>query len=221
MSLRCCWRAWPPQRRSRARRGASRNRSPTIPPAIPACSATATTSARPGSTTRMPGRCVPSASRPQVSPVPPDATHVIGKEHFRPLKQNGYGKFALRTLGGTSWQTNVFEKQCAGLSHDRGESADRRVLQHRRSIATRATATCRRITRRGRARRCCRARGRTPTRKSFRSAARVTCAAGARRRAAGRIRTPTSRATTCSRISRSTCSSTAKRSSTAATRTCT
>ena len=56
----------------------------------------------------------PVGEAPEVSPVPPDATHVIGKDHFRPLKQNGYGKFALRTLGGTSWQTNVFEKQCAG-----------------------------------------------------------------------------------------------------------
>ena len=64
--------------------------------------------------TRMPGRCVPSASRPRSRRLPADATHVIGKEHFRPLKQNGYGKFALLTLGGTSWQANVFEKQCAG-----------------------------------------------------------------------------------------------------------
>ncbi len=56
----------------------------------------------------------PVGESPAVGPVPGDATHVIGKEHFRPLKQNGYGKFALRTLGGTSWQANVFEKQCAG-----------------------------------------------------------------------------------------------------------
>ena len=56
----------------------------------------------------------PVGEAPRVSPVPPDATHVIGKEHFRPLKQNGYGKFALLTVGGTSWQPNVFEKQCAG-----------------------------------------------------------------------------------------------------------
>lgn len=56
----------------------------------------------------------PVGEAPEVSPLPPDATHVIGKDHFRPLKQNGYGKFALHTLGGTSWQTNVFEKQCAG-----------------------------------------------------------------------------------------------------------
>lgn len=56
----------------------------------------------------------PAGEPPQVSPVPPDATHVIGKEHFRALKQNGYGKFSLLALGGASWQPNVFEKQCAG-----------------------------------------------------------------------------------------------------------
>lgn len=56
----------------------------------------------------------PVGEAPRVSPAPPDATHVIGKDHFRPLKQNGYGKFALLTVGGTSWQPNVFEKQCAG-----------------------------------------------------------------------------------------------------------
>ena len=43
-----------------------------------------------------------------------EATHVIGKDKFRPLKQNGYGKFSLLALGKTSWQANVFEKQCAG-----------------------------------------------------------------------------------------------------------
>ena len=56
----------------------------------------------------------PVGEPPEVSPFPADATHVIGKEHFRPLQQNGYGKFALRTLGNTSWQPDVFEKQCAG-----------------------------------------------------------------------------------------------------------
>jgi hypothetical protein len=56
----------------------------------------------------------PVGELPEVGQAPADATHVIGKEHFRPLKQNGYGKFALRTLGGAAWQTNVFEKQCAG-----------------------------------------------------------------------------------------------------------
>jgi hypothetical protein len=56
----------------------------------------------------------PVGEAPEVGKVPADATHVIGKEHFRALKQNGYGKFALLTLGGTSWQANVFEKQCAG-----------------------------------------------------------------------------------------------------------
>jgi cytochrome c553 len=56
----------------------------------------------------------PAGEAPPVGPLPPDATHVIGHEHFRPLKQNGYGKFSLLTVGGTSWQPNVFEKQCAG-----------------------------------------------------------------------------------------------------------
>jgi hypothetical protein len=56
----------------------------------------------------------PVGEAPEAGPAPADATHVIGKEHFRPLKQNGYGKFSLLTLGGTSWQPNVFEKQCAG-----------------------------------------------------------------------------------------------------------
>ena len=56
----------------------------------------------------------PVGEPPQVSPVPSGATHVIGKDHFRPLRQNGYGKFSLLTIGGTSWQPNVFEKQCAG-----------------------------------------------------------------------------------------------------------
>jgi hypothetical protein len=39
---------------------------------------------------------------------------VIGRDHFRALKQNGYGRFSLLTIGGTSWQSHVFEKQCAG-----------------------------------------------------------------------------------------------------------
>jgi hypothetical protein len=56
----------------------------------------------------------PVGEAPEVGPVPADATHVIGKDKFRPLKQNGYGKFSLLTLGKTSWQPNVFEKQCAG-----------------------------------------------------------------------------------------------------------
>ena len=56
----------------------------------------------------------PAGEPPEVSPVPADATHVIGKEHFRPLKQSGYGRFALRAFVGTGWQENVFEKQCVG-----------------------------------------------------------------------------------------------------------
>jgi hypothetical protein len=56
----------------------------------------------------------PAGSPPQVSPLPPDATHVIGKDHFRPLKQHGYGRFDLFSVRGAAWQPNVFEKQCAG-----------------------------------------------------------------------------------------------------------
>jgi hypothetical protein len=56
----------------------------------------------------------PAGEAPDVGPLPADASHVIGKDHFRPLKQNGYGKFALLTLGGASWQGSVFEKQCTG-----------------------------------------------------------------------------------------------------------
>ena len=56
----------------------------------------------------------PVGEPPMVSRLPADATHVIGKDHFRPLKQNGYGRFSLYTLGGAAWQTDVFEKQCAG-----------------------------------------------------------------------------------------------------------
>lgn len=56
----------------------------------------------------------PAGEPPQAGPLPPDATHVIGNEHFRALKQNGYGRFALLTVGRTSWQSDVFEKQCAG-----------------------------------------------------------------------------------------------------------
>jgi hypothetical protein len=56
----------------------------------------------------------PAAEPPHVGPVPPDTTHVIGRERFRALQQNGYGKFSLLTIGGATWQSNVFEKQCAG-----------------------------------------------------------------------------------------------------------
>jgi hypothetical protein len=56
----------------------------------------------------------PAGEPPAVAGLPADATHVIGKDRHRALKQNGYGKFALRSLGGATWQTNVFEKQCVG-----------------------------------------------------------------------------------------------------------
>jgi cytochrome c551/c552 len=56
----------------------------------------------------------PAGEPPAVRPIPAEATHVIGSEHFRPLKQSGYGKFALLNLAGGAWQENVFEKQCVG-----------------------------------------------------------------------------------------------------------
>lgn len=51
---------------------------------------------------------------PQAGALPADATHVVGKDHYRPLQQSGYGKLALHSLGGQVWQDNVFEKQCVG-----------------------------------------------------------------------------------------------------------
>jgi hypothetical protein len=56
----------------------------------------------------------PAGEPPGVAALPADATHVIGKDRYRALKQNGYGRFALRSLGGRTWQANVFEKQCVG-----------------------------------------------------------------------------------------------------------
>lgn len=56
----------------------------------------------------------PAGEPPVVASLPPDATHVIGNEHYRALKQNGYGKLSLRSLGGSTWQDNVFEKRCVG-----------------------------------------------------------------------------------------------------------
>jgi hypothetical protein len=56
----------------------------------------------------------PAGEPPVVGPLPADATHVIGRDFFRALKQNGYGKLSLRTIGGNDWQAKVFEKQCAG-----------------------------------------------------------------------------------------------------------
>jgi hypothetical protein len=56
----------------------------------------------------------PAGEPPQTGALPPDATHVIGRDHYRALKQAGYGKFALLSPGGGTWQSNVFEKQCVG-----------------------------------------------------------------------------------------------------------
>jgi hypothetical protein len=56
----------------------------------------------------------PAGESPSVAALPLDATHVIGNEHYRALKQNGYGKLSLRSIGGSRWQENVFERECAG-----------------------------------------------------------------------------------------------------------
>ena len=44
---------------------------------------------------------------------------MIGKDRFRPLKQNGYGKFSLLTLGGTSWQANVSRSSARAVIRQR------------------------------------------------------------------------------------------------------
>jgi hypothetical protein len=56
----------------------------------------------------------PAGEPPVVANLPQDATHVIGNEHYRALKQNGYGKLSLNSIGGQVWQDKVFEKDCAG-----------------------------------------------------------------------------------------------------------
>jgi hypothetical protein len=56
----------------------------------------------------------PASEPPLVGPLPEDATHVIGRDFYRALKQTGYGKLSLRTIAGNGWQDAVFEKQCAG-----------------------------------------------------------------------------------------------------------
>ena len=55
----------------------------------------------------------PAGEAPQTGPLPADATHVIGNDHYRALKLVGYGRFALLSLGG-AWQNGVFEKECVG-----------------------------------------------------------------------------------------------------------
>jgi hypothetical protein len=56
----------------------------------------------------------PVGEAPAVRKVPPGATHLIGRERYRALKQIGYGKFSLLSVGGQTWQDGVFEKQCVG-----------------------------------------------------------------------------------------------------------
>ncbi|MBB6094363.1 cytochrome c553 [Povalibacter uvarum] len=45
--------------------------------------------------------------------LPSDATHVIGRDHFRALRQSGYGKFAMPNRAG-QWEEGAFGTQCAG-----------------------------------------------------------------------------------------------------------
>ena len=52
---------------------------------------------------------------PAVPKPPADATHIIGSaQHFRALKLIGYGKFAVLSSDGKTWQPDVFATQCAG-----------------------------------------------------------------------------------------------------------
>lgn len=55
----------------------------------------------------------PVGEPPPSNPVPADATHVIGKDPSRALKQLGYGKFAVLSNSGR-WQDDHFARQCAG-----------------------------------------------------------------------------------------------------------
>ena len=73
----------------------------------------------------------PVGETPEVGPVPADATHVIGKEHFRPLKQNGYGKFCTAHARRHVVAGERLREAVRGLSYDSGESANGRILQHR------------------------------------------------------------------------------------------
>ncbi len=52
---------------------------------------------------------------PTVTQLAADATHVLGSaQHFRALKQTGYGKFAVLSADGKTWQPDVFASRCAG-----------------------------------------------------------------------------------------------------------
>ena len=57
----------------------------------------------------------PADQPPAVEKLPSDATHIVGGINaYMPLKQVGYGRFALYSAKSKTWQTGVFEKQCAG-----------------------------------------------------------------------------------------------------------
>lgn len=55
----------------------------------------------------------PAGESPVAKPVPAEATHVVGSEHFHALKQLGYGKFSILWNEG-KWRDDVFGAQCAG-----------------------------------------------------------------------------------------------------------
>ncbi len=57
----------------------------------------------------------PVGEPPAVSgKLPQQATHVIGRDHFRALRQSGYGRFAMLASAGGQWEEEAFGKQCAG-----------------------------------------------------------------------------------------------------------
>jgi hypothetical protein len=57
----------------------------------------------------------PADQPPTVEKLPREATHVIGGINaYMALKQMGYGRFALYSAKSNTWQTGVFEQQCAG-----------------------------------------------------------------------------------------------------------
>lgn len=57
----------------------------------------------------------PAGEPPAVSgKFPEQATHVIGRDHFRALRQSGYGKFAMLARTGGRWEEETFGERCAG-----------------------------------------------------------------------------------------------------------
>lgn len=57
----------------------------------------------------------PAGEPPAVAgTLPADATHVVGRSHFRALRQSGYGRFSMLARKGGEWEDETFAKQCAG-----------------------------------------------------------------------------------------------------------